>query len=81
MKEILVRIWRGWKKAALGFARFQTVLLLTVLYFVLLAPLGALMKLFGWDPLESRSRNLRKPTNWKPSARGEPDVTSLRRQS
>ena len=81
MKKVLTRIWVGWTKIALRFARFQTNLLLTLFYFFILAPLGLLFRLFGWDPLESRARNLKKTTNWRTVAQGEPDLEALRRQS
>lgn len=66
---------------ALKFARFQTNLLLTLFYFFVIAPLGLLFRLFGWNPLESRARNLKKTTNWRTVAQGEPDLEALRRQS
>ena len=81
MKKVLRRIWAGWKKIALKFARFQTNLLLTLFYFFVIAPLGLLFRLFGWDPLESRARNLKKGTNWRTVAQSEPDLEAMRRQS
>jgi len=81
MKKVLTKIWVGWKKIALKFARFQTNLLLTLFYFFIIAPLGLIFRLFGWDPLESQARNLKKTTNWKTVAQGEPDLEALRRQS
>ncbi len=81
MGKALTRIWAGWKEIAFKFARLQTNLLLTLFYFLILAPLGLLFRLFGWDPLESRARNFAKITNWRAVSQGEPDLDALRRQS
>lgn len=61
--------------------RFQTALLLTVFYFLVVAPMGAVLRLCGWDPLQSGLRHRRKGTNWKPVKDSRPDLASLRRQS
>ena len=81
MKKVLRYIWSGWKKVASKVARFQTILLLTFFYFLIVAPFGAVGALFGWDPLETRRKNLNKATNWKPVAHPEPDAERMRRQS
>jgi len=81
MKKLARKIWNGWKKVALKIGRFQTALLLTLFYFLVLAPFGALFRLFGWDPLKTSRRHLRSGTNWSDVADGEPDLESLRRQS
>ncbi len=62
-------------------ARFQTNLLITLFYFLIVAPLGLIFKLFGWDPLESRALNFLKKTNWRHVKQGEPDLEAMRRQS
>ncbi len=81
MRKVFKYIWSGWKKVAHGIARIQTNLLITIFYFLVLTPLGLVFKLFGWDPLESRLRNLHKTTNWKSVDRGEPNLEAMRRQS
>ncbi len=81
MKRIARKIWNGWKKIALKFARFQTALLLTLFYFLMLAPLGLVFRLFRWDPLQTGRRHRTKKTNWSPVTDSEPDLTTLRRQS
>jgi hypothetical protein len=81
VKRVLKKIWSGWKKVALKVARFQTAVLLTLFYFVILVPLGLMFKSFGWDPLEARQKKLNKATNWKLSFRGEPSLKDMRRQS
>lgn len=81
MKHILQKIWSGWKSIAHKIARVQTVILLTLFYFLILTPMGFLFRLFRWDPLQSRSRNMGKETNWRNADKGEPDLESMRRQS
>ncbi|MFH1374249.1 MAG: hypothetical protein ABII79_10675 [bacterium] len=78
---ILRKVWSKWKKIALTVARFQTKLLLTLFYFLVLSPLGGLFRLFGWDPLQAQSRCLKKASNWKPTDGRQPDLEKLRRQS
>lgn len=81
MKKVLDRVWRGWKRIARTIGRANTIVLLTLFYFLVIAPLGALMRLFGWDPLLSRSKARASATNWQPVEHGSPDIDSLRRQS
>jgi len=81
MKKFLKRIWESWKKIALRIARFQTNLLLTLFYFLVLAPFGLLLRLFGWNPLESRQKDFQKSSNWKSVDQTELDLEAMRRQS
>ncbi len=81
MKWLLRKIWSGWKTVALKVARFQTAVLLTLFYFVILVPLGLVFRLFGWDPLEARRKHLNKATNWKTIVSGELSLKGMRRQS
>jgi hypothetical protein len=81
MKEIARKIWNGWKRVALKIGRFNTALLLTLFYFLILTPVGALFRLFGWDPLQTSPSHRRKAGNWSDVTDGEPDLTSLKRQS
>ncbi|MBU8932502.1 MAG: hypothetical protein KOO62_00705 [candidate division Zixibacteria bacterium] len=81
MKKLLKTIWHGWMKFALVVGRFNTLLLLTLFYFVAVAPMGLCMRLFGWDPLDGRRKKSLTKTNWKPVRDNEPDQSSLRRLS
>ena len=81
MNLVLKKIWNGWKRLAHKVARVQTTILLTSFYFLILAPLGALFKLFGWNPLETRGFHSPKSSNWKKIATAAPDLESLKRQS
>ena len=81
MKKVLSKAWQAWKRIARKIGKVQTIILLTVLYFILFAPVGAIMRLLGWDPLDTRFKRLQATTNWKPVKDGEPDLKSLRRMS
>lgn len=81
MKNILRKIWHGWKKFALIMGRFNTLVLVTIFYFVILSPAGLCMRLFGWDPLDRRPGRSQAKTNWKPVADNEPDQDSMMRLS
>ncbi len=81
MKKFFRGLWQGWKKIALKIARFQTALFLAIFYFLILAPLGGLFRLFGWDPLDTGRKKRKAPTNWKQLDQTDPDMEALRRQS
>ena len=81
MKKVLSRIWAAWKRGAHAVGRFQTRVIITLFYCLILSPMGVLMRLFGWDPLETRKSKAQRGSNWKPVGDGEPDIESLRRQS
>ena len=81
MKKVLAGLWAGWKRIAHAIGRFQTRVIITIFYCLILSPLGSVMRLCGWDPLEVGRRHARRGTNWKPVTDSEPEVDSLRRQS
>ena len=81
MKNFFKKIWNGWKIAAKKIGRFNTVVLLTLFYFLILAPLGLIFKLFGWDPLNSRKNKHQLESNWHEVRDQQPDIESLSRQS
>ncbi|MDH3889830.1 MAG: hypothetical protein OEV49_02000 [candidate division Zixibacteria bacterium] len=81
MRKLARKVWNGWKKVALRIARFQTALLLTLFYFLLLVPTGFVFGLFGWDPLAKRRLQRRKSSNWQPAKLPEPDREALKHQS
>lgn len=81
MKKVLLKIWSGWKKIAFKIARFNTIILTSLFYLLLLAPMGAVMRLFGWDPLQSSRRRFEGKTNWKIIEDGEPTIESMHHQS
>jgi len=81
VKKVLRKIWAGWKRFAHRLARVQTVILVTLFYFLVITPVGAVLSIFGWDPLAGRTSRRRKTTNWREVRDPEPDFDSMRRQS
>jgi len=81
MKEALKRFWEKWKIVAHKIGRFQTMILVSLFYLLVISPLGLAFKLFGWDPLDGRKTKRRRGTNWKRVERKENDLASLKRQS
>ncbi|HEX2897654.1 MAG TPA: hypothetical protein VHP63_06360 [candidate division Zixibacteria bacterium] len=81
MKDFFKKLWNGWKKVAHKIALVQTKILVSLFYFLILVPLGALFRIFGWDPLDSRGFYSSKLTNWKEVTSKEHTFESLKRQS
>ena len=81
MKRILKRLWEGWKKVAIKIGRFQTMIIVSLFYLLVISPLGLTFRLFGWDPLDGKKSKQRLDTNWKPVERKENDLASIKRQS
>ena len=59
MRKFARKIWNGWKKIAIKIGRFNTIVFLSIFYFLVLTPVGLLFNLFGWDPLEMKKRSLK----------------------
>jgi hypothetical protein len=81
VKEFFKKIWQGWKKIAHKIGRFQTLVILTIVYFLIISPLGLVGRLFGWDPLDSRGYKRHKTTSFQQVRDSEPDLESLKRHS
>jgi hypothetical protein len=60
MLAMLRRLWAGWKRVGRKIGDFQARVLLTVFYFVILAPFATGVRLFA-DPL-----GLKQPGGWHP---------------
>jgi len=63
MKKFFVLIWRGWKKFAHVLGIFNTKVLLTVTYFVIISIVSLILRLFGNDLLDRRMKP--EPSLWK----------------
>jgi len=81
MKKFLKNIWERWKIIAKAIGRFNALVILTLFYFVILSPMGALFLLFGWNPLRSGKKERHKATNWQEVTNPKPDFEALKRQS
>ncbi len=65
-QHTLGRLWRGWKRIAHKIGDFQARVLLTVFYFVILAPFALIVRLAA-DPLAVKSSTIR---GWHPRSAG-----------
>lgn len=86
VKKVLRKLKSRWMTFARRLARVQTVIIVTLFYFLVISPMGYLMSLFGWDPLGKRgfhksAGNKTQPTNWQQVKKRTIDTTNLRRMS
>ena len=56
MKKVLSLLWAGWKKFAHVLGIINTKILLTLTYFIIIAVVAIIMKLFRKDPLDRRMK-------------------------
>jgi len=55
VRQTLNALWQGWKSVARKIGDFQARLILTIFYFVVLAPFAMGVRIFS-DPLQLKSR-------------------------
>ncbi|MBD3334771.1 MAG: hypothetical protein GF355_04590 [Candidatus Eisenbacteria bacterium] len=53
---LLVPVYKGWMKGAHALGWVQTRLLLGIVFYLAITPIGLFMRLFGHDPLQKRRR-------------------------
>ena len=80
MKQFFKNIWEKWKIIAHKIGKFNTKVIVTIVYFLILSPIGALFRLFKWNPLDN-SFHSGKNSNWRDVQNQNPDIESLKRQS
>jgi len=68
--------WERWKKIARAVGVVQTRILMVVFYFILVVPIGAIMRLRG-DPLRLKNR---EGSNWTPHRHEDASLETARRQ-
>jgi hypothetical protein len=68
LPHVRLPAYRGWLRVALPFGRLLTGALLTVVYLLVVTPIGLLLRLVGRDPLERRI-DRGAATYWRPHAR------------
>ena len=73
MDQLLTRLWQGWKRVAQRIGEFQSRVVLTLLYFLLIAPLTLIVR--AKDPL-----GLEEPPRWQPYHSHSVDLPSAMRQ-
>ena len=74
MPTVLRHLWTGWKRFGRMIGDFQARLLLTVFYFVVLAPFALIVR-SGADPL-----GLERGGGWHPVTRAGDPLDRARRQ-
>lgn len=75
---MLRTIWRRWLVLAHKIGTFQSRILLTLFYFVILAPFGLAVRALS-DPLHVKSRSA--PAGWVQRATRDVDLAAAKRQS
>jgi hypothetical protein len=73
---VLKALWEGWRRVARKIGEFQSKLVLTLFYYVVLAPFALAVR--ARDPLDLRGK-----TSWhklKPEAASSDPLTSLAQQ-
>jgi hypothetical protein len=77
MRAAVTQSWQGWKALTRAIGDFQARLLLTLCYFVLLAPCAAVLTRFA-DRLDPRSAAA--ASAWLKRGASHPDIGNARRQ-
>lgn len=54
MGDRLRALWKGWLRIARAIGVVNTAVLLTILYWLVVVPLGVILRLLGKDPLRLR---------------------------
>jgi hypothetical protein len=78
MKRLLLRIWQGWKKIARAIGVFNTKVILTILYFIVLGIFSLIVRLLRLDLLDKRL--VRRDSYWHGKEEGEVTLERCRRQ-
>jgi len=68
MRKFLSKIWAGWKRFAHILGRINTAIILFLFYYLIFAPFGMVMRLFGYDSLRKKSKG---KSNWQEVKIGE----------
>ena len=74
--HVLRRLWQGWKRIAHKIGDFQARVLLTIFYFVIVAPFGLAVRAFA-DPLSLRPTT---PRGWRARTTATATLEQARRQ-
>jgi hypothetical protein len=78
MKKFLSLLWRGWTKFAHGLGIVNTKILLTLTYFIVIAVVAILTRLFGRDLLDRRIKP--RETYWHEHDQEPVTLETCRRQ-
>jgi len=70
---LLGPVYRAWMGLALAISKVTTPILMAIIYFVVITPIGLLMRVVGRDPLANSGRWMARPA-------GAPDPKRMERQ-
>jgi hypothetical protein len=62
--RLLAGPYRAWMGLAEALSKVVTTLVLAIVFFLIVTPIGVFKRLTGWDPLERRAP--RRASYWKP---------------
>ena len=63
---------KAWMKLAEALAFVMTRVILGIVFFFIVTPIGVTKRLFGWDPLHRRTG--RSPSYWRPYSERQRDT-------
>jgi hypothetical protein len=72
-------LWNRWLVLARKIGKFQSRIVLTVVYFVIVLPFGVGVRLLG-DPLRIRRRSTQTQSNWSARQTSDVDLDASYRQ-
>lgn len=78
MKKFFSTLWELWKKFGRLLGLINTEIILFIFYFLIFAPMGLIMRLFGHDLLNLKAK---KQSSWKDVKIGQFDNEKAKRQS
>ena len=70
---LLGPVYRAWMGLALAISKVTTPILMAIIYFVVITPIGLLLRVLGKDPLSGGGRWMARPV-------GAPDPKRMERQ-
>ena len=68
--RVLVVPRKGWMKVAEALAYVSSRIILALVFFLVLTPIGLVKRAMGWDPLDRRAKP--RDSFWRPYPRREP---------
>ena len=74
--HLVRRLWQGWKRFGRKIGDVQARVLLTIFYFVIVAPFALAVRVFA-DPLGLKPKTAK---GWRPRPAGTPALEQARRQ-
>ncbi len=76
-KDLLKRLWQNWKNFSKRIGSFQSGIILSMVFFILVSPFALAVKISS-DPL--RIKHLTNESNWLPKEEIENDLEQFKRQ-